>query len=134
MSALRTLLLLLSCGTFHCNSNKPLIAGEVVRFPNPLAFKSGGDPVYGEAVQRWPVGFDGRNVVEHLARTTSDGRWWEMAPRGLLTNQVTYIQKAELMGVLTPPIWRVFLPNCFKTALTVLSQSCSIIAYQCQLF
>ena len=93
-----------------------LSAGEVVRFPNPLAFKSGGDPVYGEAVQRWPVGFDGRNVVEHLARTTSDGRWWEMAPRGLLTNQVTYIQKAELMGVLTPPIWRDFFAKLFKNS------------------
>ena len=37
-----------------------------------------------------------------------------MAPRGLLTNQVTYIQKAELMGVLTPPIWRVFFAKLFK--------------------
>ena len=75
MSTLRTLLLLISCGSIHCNSDKPLIAGEAVE------------------------SFDGWKIVERLARTTSDGRWWVMAPRGLLSNQVTYIQKAELPGI-----------------------------------
>ena len=79
MSTLRTLLLLISCGNIHCNSDKPLIAGE--------------------AVERWPLGFDGWKIVERLARTSSDGRWWVMAPSGLLSNQVKTIQKAELPGI-----------------------------------